>query len=67
MYSPEGSAGDGGLLPRGRGEEEAAFSRSRSQRMRNKLRNVRLDALILRKERKEGIRWEGTTWTCIFP
>ena len=33
--------------------------------MQNKLRNVCLDPLILRKEKKEEIRWEGGTWTCI--
>jgi len=65
LYSPVGSEEGGGSLPPGRGEEEAAFSRSGSQRMQNKLRNVCLDPLILRKEKREEVRWEGCTWTCV--
>lgn len=65
MYSPKGSEGGRGSFPRGRGEEEAAFSRSKSQRMQNKLRNVCLDAFILKKKTKEEIRQEGCMWTYI--
>lgn len=53
MYSPEGSKGGSESSPLGRGEQEAAFSSSSSQRMQNKLRNVCLEALILRKEREK--------------
>lgn len=52
MYSPEESEAAGGSFPWGRGGEEAAFSRIGSQRMQNKLKNVCLDPLILRKKKK---------------
>lgn len=61
MYSPKGSEGGRGSFPWGRGEEEAAFSRSKSQRMQNKLRNVCLDAFILRKEKRKKSGGKGAS------
>lgn len=65
MYSPEGSEEGGGSFPRRRGEEEAAFSRSRSQRMQNKLRDVCLDPHILRKEKRKKSGGKGHMYSLI--